>query len=105
MWRTRAALKPERKPFVERFRSIYYDTDGISENQQEVFRYCEECPGAFRIDSSASTGYRILGVHVPHGACRACRDQGMDWYENTDESYYAVFLQDMDQDTYKTRKP
>jgi len=29
----------------------------------------------------------------------------MDWYENTDESYYAVFLQDMDQDTYKTRKP
>jgi len=105
MWRTRAALKPERKPFVERVRSIYYDTDGISENQQEVFRYCEECPGAFRIDSSASTGYRILGVHVPHGACRACRDQGMDWYENTDESYYAVFLQDMDQDTYKTRKP
>ena len=84
MWRSRSELKPERRPFVERSRNIYYDTDGISENQEEVFRYCDACPGTFRIDSSASTGYHILGVHIPHGACDACRDQGMSWFEKAD---------------------
>jgi hypothetical protein len=104
MWQAREGLRPERRPFVERFRNIFYDTDGITENQQEVFRYCDACPGTFKLDSEASTGYRILGIHVPHGACKACRDQGMSWYNNPDESYYAVYLQDMDQDQYLTRK-
>lgn len=104
MWRSRAELKPEHRPFVERSRSIYYDTDGISENQEEVFRYCDACPGTFRIDSSASTGYHILGVHIPHGACDTCRDQGMSWFEKADHRYYAVYLQDMDRDIHTFRK-
>jgi hypothetical protein len=41
---------------------------------------------------------------MPHGACKACRDQGMSWYKNPDDSYYAVYLQDMDQDQYLSRK-
>lgn len=104
MWNARDALRPDRRSFMERSRSIYYDTDGISENQHEVLRFCDECPGTFRIDSAASTGYRILGVHIPHGACRACRDQGMQWYEKPDGNYYAVYLQDMDNDRYTGRK-
>lgn len=104
MWKAREGLRPERRPFVERFRNIFYDTDSITENQQEVFRYCDACPGTFKLDSAASTGYRILGIHVPHGACKACRDQGMNWYNNPDESYYAIYLQDMDQDRYLSRK-
>jgi acetoin utilization deacetylase AcuC-like enzyme len=104
MWQAREGLRPERRPFVERFRNIFYDTDGITENQQEVFRYCDTCPGTFKLDSAASTGYRILGIHMPHGACKACRDQGMSWYNNPDDSYYAVYLQDMDQDQYLSRK-
>lgn len=104
MWQAREGLRPERRPFVERFRNIFYDTDGITENQQEVFRYCDTCPGTFKLDSAGSTGYRILGIHMPHGACKACRDQGMSWYNNPDDSYYAVYLQDMDQDQYLSRK-
>lgn len=104
MWQAREGLRPERRPFVERFRNIFYDTDGITENQQEVFRYCDACQGTFKLDSAGSTGYRILGIHMPHGACKACRDQGMSWYNNPDDSYYAVYLQDMDQDQYLSRK-
>jgi hypothetical protein len=104
MWQAREGLRPERRSFVERTRNIFYDTDGITENQQEVFRYCDTCPGTFKLDSAASTGYRILGIHMPHGACKACRDQGMSWYNNPDDSYYAVYLQDMDQDQYLSRK-
>ncbi len=89
---------------MERSRSIYYDTDGISENQQEVFRYCSECPGTFRIDSAASTGYRILGIHIPHGACGACRDQAMEWFDHPRGGYYAVYLQDMDPHLYTGSK-
>lgn len=103
LWRTRAGLRPERREFVERSRSIYYDTDGISENQNEVFRFCDACPGVFKLDSAASTGYHILGIHIPHGACRACRDQGQSWYEKPGGHYYAVYLQDMDQDLYMAR--
>lgn len=103
MWQGREGLKPEKRPFFERSRSIYYDTDGISESQHEVIRYCEACPGTFRIDSSADTGYHVLGVHIPHGACSACRDQGTAWFEKPGGSYNAVYLQDMDQDIYTTR--
>ena len=104
LWRTRAGLRPERREFMERSRSIYYDTDGISENQNEVFRFCDACPGVFRLDSAASTGYHILGIHIPHGACPACRDQGQSWYEKPGGHYYAVHLQDMDQDLYMVRR-
>jgi acetoin utilization deacetylase AcuC-like enzyme len=103
MWRGREGLRPERRQFFERSRSIYYDTDGISENQNEVFRYCDACPGAFKIDTSATTGYHILGIHIPHGACQACRDQGMSWFDHPGGRYYAVYLQDMDQDQYLVR--
>ena len=104
MWRGRAGLRPEHKEFVERFRSIYYDTEGISENQNEVFRYCEKCPGVFKLDSAASTGYHILGIHMPHGVCQTCRDLGQGWFDNPDGRYYAVYLQDMDQDQYTVKE-
>ncbi|MCE5274077.1 MAG: histone deacetylase [Deltaproteobacteria bacterium] len=104
LWRTRAGLRPERREFMERSRSIYYDTDGISENQNEVFRFCDACPGVFKLDSAASTGYHILGIHIPHGACPACRDRGQSWYEKPGGHYYAVYLQDMDQDLYMVRR-
>jgi acetoin utilization deacetylase AcuC-like enzyme len=103
MWRGRDALKPERKGFFERNRSIYYDTDDISENQNEVLRFCDQCPGVFKLDSSATTGCHILGVHIPHGACQDCRDQGQNWFEHPGKHYHAVYLQDMDQDKYIVR--
>jgi len=100
-WRQRKKHNVPNKPFVERTRRIYYDTDGISESQQETLRFCSECPGVFKIDTQASTGYRALCVHIPHGACQACRQQGREWFDTVKAGYYAAYLQDMDNDAYQ----
>jgi hypothetical protein len=38
---------------MNRDRNIYYDTDNIHEHQQETIRVCDNCGGAFKIDSAA----------------------------------------------------
>ncbi len=103
MWRNRDSNKRPRSAFVERDRDIFYDTDGISERQNEVLRVCEDCPGVFKVDSYATTGYHILGIHLPWGACEKCRDQAMQWFDEPGGRFYAVYLQDMDRDEYTTR--
>jgi acetoin utilization deacetylase AcuC-like enzyme len=93
------------KDTVERSRQIFYDTDMIHESQKEKIRVCPDCPGALRIDSSASKGSRILAVHVPRTACSSCRQSGRDWYDSADrEDYDHIFLQDRPSDTYTERK-
>jgi len=100
VWCDRDSMKRPDKPYVERSRNIFYDTDGISENQKEVVKTCNDCPGVFRVDSSASSGYHILAIHLPWGACTACREQAQEWFDRPDDNYYAVYLQDMDRDEY-----
>ncbi len=81
--------------FLKRNRYIYYDTDNISEHQQETIRVCEACGGALRIDSFAQRMKHILAVHIPRNACPACREQGRNWYEEADlDQYHKVYLQD-----------
>mgnify|MGYP001317287395 FL=1 len=103
MWRNRSALAPEPRPFYERSRSIFYDTDSITERQHETLAYCTACNGALRIDSRASTGYRILAVHLPRGACSACRSQAREWFDHPGGPYYAVYLQDLDADEFTVK--
>ncbi len=103
LWHDRSSMQPPDGPYMERTRSIFYDTDGISETQKEVIRICEDCPGVFRINSHASTGYHILGIHVPWGACDECRDQAQNWFDYPDDYFYAVYLQDMDRDAYTVK--
>jgi hypothetical protein len=94
---------PDRR-FIERQRNIFYDTDGISESQEEVIRLCAKCPGTFKIDSHASTGYRVLGIHLPWSSCPECREQALLWFDKSyGDRYYAVYLQDMDRDEYTVR--
>jgi acetoin utilization deacetylase AcuC-like enzyme len=82
------------KQFEIRNRNIYYDTDDISEHQQETIRICSNCGGALKIESSANRN-RILAVHIPKNACKECREQGAQWYEDCEMSRYdKVYLQD-----------
>lgn len=91
--------------FQQRRRSIYYDTDQISETQQETIRICDECAGALRIDSAASPGRHILAVHIPRKACPACRQTGRQWYESADEMLFdMILLQDRSRDTFEVRQ-
>jgi acetoin utilization deacetylase AcuC-like enzyme len=87
---------------VERTRNIFYDTDGIQENQHEKVRFCGDCAGALAIESKASTGQHIFAVNLPRGACAACREIGRSWFEEASRSSFDhTYLQDRVQGVYE----
>ncbi|MCX5840177.1 MAG: histone deacetylase [Deltaproteobacteria bacterium] len=107
MWKKRDALKAKLvgdAQYVRRRKSIYYDTDGISEQQEETVRICEDCGGRVTIDSMADTGMRIFAVIVPGQSCPACRQAGEEVFEKTGKGkYHQVFFQDRDRDIFITK--
>ncbi len=104
MFRQRARLAKSirhRPGCDQRYRNIYYDTDGLRETQSEQVCLCNDCAGALRIDSSCDRGARILGVHIPRKACDRCRTQGLRWYEEADPRVFEhIYLQDRPTDMY-----
>jgi hypothetical protein len=108
-WRERNSIR-ERilatgQEFSDRTRSIFYDTDGIREEQRERLRVCPDCGGAWRIDSATDRHARILAVHIPRDACRDCRETGYRWFEEgKPDAFRQVALQDRSVDQY-TVKP
>ena len=107
-WHQRDDLKAqlqESKAFETQSRNIYYDTDNISESQEETICLCADCSGALRIGSSSNRGDRILAVHVPRKACKACIAQGYEWAETADMTVCNhIFIQDRVSDSYRILK-
>ena len=104
-WGNRAALKRQAYPddaFHTRTKTIFYDTDGIREHQQETVRSCDDCSGTIVTDSRCDdTGGHILGVTIPFHACKACRSFGEQQYDAAKPGAYTqMFLQDKDKDQY-----
>ena len=90
--------------FEIRHREIFYDTDNIFERQKEKIRICRDCGGCFEIDSSASTGNHILGVHIPINACKACTEEGYRLFDEADKSKFnKIILQDRTKDIYEIK--
>ncbi|MBW2011546.1 MAG: histone deacetylase, partial [Deltaproteobacteria bacterium] len=106
-WEQREKIKEQaqaNKTFDERNRTIYYDTDSISERQNEKIRICPDCGGTFRIDSSSDSGHHILAIHIPLKACKDCVETGYEWFETaTARNYDKIFLQDRTEDKYLER--
>ncbi|NLT95255.1 MAG: histone deacetylase [Clostridia bacterium] len=95
--------------FMERQRHIYYDTDGITEVQQEKLKVCNRCPGFITIYSHASHGWskgeRVFCISIPNQACFRCQEEGRTLYEkmckeNEGEFQY-IYLQDRVEDTHR----
>src|SRR5690606_22036878 len=88
-------------------RHIYYDTDGIREQQNDTVRLCEHCPG-YQITSSRgtySTGKSrvIEAVAIQHSAGKTCQEEARGYYEERKrerEGLDVVYLQDKPQDRY-----
>ena len=104
LWKKRDSIKEDLvggAEYVRRDRDIYYDTDGISEQQKETVRVCDDCGGLLTIDSEASTGNRIFAVIIPGQSCPACRSKGEEIFASTDKTglNYAYF-QDRDRDVF-----
>jgi len=62
--------------YMVRKKSIYYDTDGIRENQVESVMVCDDCAGVLKIETISSVNPLCLGVEVPLGSCDRCRSEG-----------------------------
>ncbi len=107
LWQNRDAIREKvvgKNEFIQRRRSIYYDTDSISELQNETIQVCHHCGGALKIDSSSDSGSHILAVHIPINACNACRETGYEWYDSPIAGYDQVLLQDRPEDKYLEQK-
>ena len=104
LWQNRDAMKAKLvgdAGYARRRKSIYYDTDGISEQQDETVRICDDCGGLVLIDSMADTGNRIYAVVVPGQSCAVCRQNGEAFFERTGRGKYnQVFFQDRDRDVF-----
>ena len=91
---------------LERKREVFYDTDGIFERQRELIRVCRDCAGALGVESAASTGNHIFGVHIPANVCEACRQAALSWFDQAaGGSFSHVFLQDRDRKTFERVSP
>jgi hypothetical protein len=104
IWQQKNALRDRivgNSTSLTRRKHIYYDTDGISEEQEETVRVCDQCGGMVSIDSQADTGRRIFAIIVPYQSCSACRLAGENLYEKTTvKHYHHVYFQDKDKDRF-----
>jgi hypothetical protein len=86
---------------VKRKKFIYYDTDGIREQQEETVRVCGDCGGLVMIESAADTGNRIFAVILPGRCCPECRTCGEAFYEKTNRGKHnRVYFQDRERGVF-----
>ena len=75
-WQNREKLWAEDikgKDLISLERQVYYDTDGILENQTQTFISCDKCSGISTIDSQSDGGYHIYAITIPRDGCpRMC---------------------------------
>ncbi len=107
LWKERHVIRQKlvgQNRSMTRRKHIYYDTDGISEEQEETVLICEDCGGMVTIDSEADTGRHIFAVIIPYLACPRCRQEGEKAFEQADRRRFsAVYFQDKDRDLYQVK--
>jgi acetoin utilization deacetylase AcuC-like enzyme len=104
LWKKRSSLKKSligSTRYSKRKKSIYYDTDGIREHQEETVRICDDCGGLVMIDSVSDRDNRIFAIIVPRMSCNDCRQHGEEIYSLTNKKEYDyVYFQDKDRDIF-----
>ncbi|HAJ26517.1 MAG TPA: histone deacetylase [Syntrophus sp. (in: bacteria)] len=107
LWKKRRDMKKTivgTNKYIKRKKQIYYDTDGISEQQEETVRVCDDCGGLVMIDSFADTGRRIHAVIIPGQSCPACRAEGEAFFDTMEKGKYRhLYFQDRDRDIFITK--
>lgn len=111
VFKARHKLTAQARQSLDRFhrrrRHIYYDTDGISEEQMETLKLCSYCNGYLTIDSQAtgpSLRTRIYAITIPKKACARCGEEARDQYlklqRQQNDVYRYLYLQDQTLDVY-----
>lgn len=90
-------------------KQIYYDTDGISEQQTIRLRMCEDCAGYRTIHSSARhsswDNYEVFCIAVPTYGCPRCQQESQRIYEEMCSKtgvFDYIYLQDRVADVYRS---
>jgi acetoin utilization deacetylase AcuC-like enzyme len=85
MWAMKEKLRQEAiaksGEFWQRTRSIYYDDDGINEQQKETVRLCPQCSGYVTIGTEARGGFGYKTAYIaiiPSKACPTCQRAAYD---------------------------
>jgi len=95
-------------------RQIYYDTDHISEEQEEFVHFCPDCPGLYRVHSRAAKHYgrggSLWGLSIPVYACPECHKLAYRLWDEalpkkSDNSLFDYYcLQDKKENRYLREK-
>lgn len=106
-WKKRDELSKEKfqgLEYLEEDRQIYYDTDGIMDNQKRIYQICNKCSGVEVIYSNSSSGFDVLAITIPRGACRACVNRSYRFYKQSSLNEFTnIYLQDKVNDEYHSR--
>lgn len=90
------------KEYITRHKNIYYDTDGITENQTERIDICDSCSGLIVIESNSDRNSNLLGITIPRDGCSKCIDKGYNLFQNS-TNYSRIFIQDKPNDTFLSK--
>lgn len=99
--------KEKRDNYFFQSKSIFYDTDFISERQKEYVLDCDNCPGLLKIESSSSNNSGCLGIEIPRQACDKCREEGIRLFEQgqKEEKYRNIqFINRRDGQAFRHKK-
>ncbi|RKD29511.1 histone deacetylase family protein [Thermohalobacter berrensis] len=103
-WKNREALAEKLfkdKEYVIRNKRIYYDTDGIMENQEEKIKVCSSCSGLIIIKSKSDRGDKLLAIIIPRDGCDSCINKGYELYKTTQKGKFSkIYLQDKVNDEF-----
>ena len=106
-WQNRDDLRLDKfkgLDIVERKKQIYYDTDGIMEEQLQTYGICNKCSGLNIINSKADVGYHIKAITIPRNACSNCLAKGYKLFKDYQNNFTHVYLQDRVNDEYLSSK-
>lgn len=87
---------------------IFYDTDGLRENQKVNFMICPDCCGFRTIASAASQAdgehYTVFCIQLPAACCPTCSAEAYAAYEQMGrrKGYDFLYLQDRLKDAFHT---
>ncbi len=105
-WKNREELgkqKFKNMDIVEKQKQIFYDTDGILENQVQHFTKCNKCSGLNFINSRSDSGYKVLAITIPREACNSCINNGHKLYKNPTSGFTNIYLQDKANDEFYSK--
>ena len=94
--------------YYQRKKSVYYDTDGFSENQTERIKRCQHCSGYLTVESKAAPGSRnnikVFCISIPITACQVCQEEAYKLYREARDKcqHDYVYMQDKVKDLFLT---